>query len=261
MSELPAIQLKNVVKHLDDRPVVDGVSFTVFPGRSLALLGPTGCGKTTILRLIAGLESPDRGKILINGRRVSTPSRQTPPYARGVGLVFQDLALWPHMTVWQNVAFVLDCKLAGRREKNRRIRRVLSQVRLVNRCRSYPHQLSGGEKQRLALARALAPDPEILLMDEPLSSLDIHLKKTLLPEVQALLHKLGTTLVYVTHQWREAVFMADHIARIKEGRVHDILPTPIFENRYWDRFKNDERFEAQEPSEPATVIPLKRSIM
>lgn len=261
MSNVQAIELKNVSKKLSNHLAVEGVSFSVPKGQCLAILGPTGCGKTTILRLIAGFEAPDWGKIRIDGKTVSLPAKQTPPYDRGVGLVFQDLALWPHMSVWQNVAFVLDSNRSGRKERKARIRQSLDQVGLLNRSKAYPHQLSGGEKQRLALARALAPAPKVLLMDEPMSSIDARLKKELLPEVKFLLKTISTTVIYVTHQWREAVYMADRIALMKKGRVAEIMAVARFKDRYRTRFKDYERLDARASRESAAVIPLKRKVM
>jgi iron(III) transport system ATP-binding protein len=261
VSNHQAIALENVSKKLAGRLAVEGVSFSVPSGQCLAILGPTGCGKTTVLRLIAGFEAPDWGKISIDGKTVSLPAKQTPPCERGVGLVFQDLALWPHMSVWQNIGFVLDPKRYDRRERKARIRQSLDRVGLSNRRNAHPHQLSGGEKQRLALARALAPKPSLLLLDEPMSSLDAALKKELLPEVKALIKKTNTTVVYVTHQWREAVYVADRIALMEKRKIYETMTVGSFNDRYRSRFENYERFGQTAHREAADVIPLKRKVM
>lgn len=196
---------------------VDNLNLCVSQGSILALLGPSGCGKTTTLRLIAGLERPEQGEIFLFGKKMSTPKKVIPPFQRSIALVFQDLALWPHMTVREHLAFVL-----GRRLKNKakldRITELLELIHL-NKPERYPRQLSGGEQQRLALARALAQDPNILLLDEPFSNLDVALKDSLLQEMKTILARLGITVVYVTHCMDEAIALADQVATMKQGRL------------------------------------------
>ena len=214
------IELSNVSKKVSTGFSLDRISFGVHRGATLALFGPSGCGKTTTLRLIAGFERPDAGCIRIDGKLAGTPRKMLPPHRRGVGMVFQDLALWPHMTVRQHLQFVLDGRLRGKDLKARRIGHMLEQVELEGKAGAYPHQMSGGEKQRLALARALVVEPAVLLMDEPLSSLDAHLRSAMLRQTRRLIKDLQMTTVYVTHDWHEAVYLADHIAMMQGGRIH-----------------------------------------
>jgi iron(III) transport system ATP-binding protein len=216
------IELRNIAKYFDDFKALDGVSFEVMPGECFALLGPSGCGKTTTLRLIAGLEEPDRGEIFINRKKVCGPKNIVSPHQRQVGMVFQDLALWPHMTVKENIAFGLKGKKLKRLDIEETVKDILKTVSLNGQGVLYPHTLSGGERQRVALARAIVTRPEILLFDEPLSSLDPLLKY----EIQDLLIKIkqqyNTTLIYVTHDQKEAEVIADRIAVMKDGRIEQI---------------------------------------
>ena len=217
------IVLDNVTKRIADGFAVEKVCLEVSRGSTLVLFGPSGCGKTTTLRLIAGFDRPDAGRIVIDGNPVSTASRLTAPHKRGVGMVFQDLALWPHMNVRRHLDFVLDGHFKNKDLKTHKIGRALERVALDTRAQAYPHQLSGGEKQRLALARALVAEPAVLLMDEPLSSLDANLRFTLLREIRTLIKELQMTTVYVTHDWHEAVFLADRIAMMQNGRIGRIV--------------------------------------
>jgi|SRR6266536_2923502 len=214
------VRLRAVTKRYGDRKVVSNVSFEVAEGEFLALLGPSGCGKTTTLRLVAGLETPDAGEIWIGGRRVTADGRNlTPPRSRGVGFVFQDLALWPHLTVKGNLDFVLASAKVLKRERAERIAEALRLVRIERFAQSYPGQLSGGEQQRAALARALIAQPRLLLLDEPMSSLDPNLKADLLKELAALQQSLGVTAIYVTHNEDEASTLAIRIALMTDGRI------------------------------------------
>lgn len=217
------IALDGVVKKVSDGFALQDLTFEVSKGSTLALFGPSGCGKTTTLRLIAGFEQLDAGEIRINNRRVSTPRKMAAPHSRGVGMVFQDLALWPHMDVQAHLNFVLDGQVKDRQERTEKIREILRRVQLGARINDYPYQLSGGEKQRLAMARALVATPEVLLMDEPLSSLDAHLRSALLRQTRDLIRELGMTTVYVTHDWHEALFLADIIAIMKDGAISKII--------------------------------------
>ncbi len=215
------IALENVSKSMPGGFAVQNLDFAVAKGETLVLFGPSGCGKTTTLRLIAGFDQPDGGILRINGQRANSRFRPMPPHQRGVSMVFQDLALWPHMTVQQHLAFVLDACL-GRKDhslKAEKALQVLEQVRLTHKNKAYPHQLSGGEKQRLALARAFVAQPAVLLMDEPLSSLDAHLRSALLRDIQTLINQWKTTTVYVTHDWHEALYLADRIVVMNGGQV------------------------------------------
>jgi ABC-type Fe3+/spermidine/putrescine transport system ATPase subunit len=217
------IELNDVAKEISTGFSLAQISFHVPRGSTLALFGPSGCGKTTTLRLIAGFERPDAGSIHINGELAGTADKVLAPFRRGVGMVFQDLALWPHMKARQHLEFVLDGRVKGRDLKARKISQMLERVELGGKGDAYPHQLSGGEKQRLAMARALVVEPAVLLMDEPLSSLDAHLRSAMLRQTRSLIKELHMTTVYVTHDWHEAVYLADHIAMMQGGRIRKTL--------------------------------------
>jgi iron(III) transport system ATP-binding protein len=206
---------------------VDELSLEVAPGELLALVGPSGCGKTTILRLIAGLEAPDQGRIAIRGRLAAGKDVWLPPEARKVSLVFQDYALFPHMTVAENVGFGL--RGWEREARVRRVEEVLDMVQLSHLADRYPHELSGGEQQRVALARALAPQPEVLLLDEPFSNLDAGLRAQVREEVRDILKAVGTTVLFVTHDQEEALFMGDRVAVLNAGRLEQVgTPEEVF---------------------------------
>jgi iron(III) transport system ATP-binding protein len=212
------IELKNVTKHFGARTILKDISLRIEQSERLVLWGPSGCGKTTVLRLIAGLESPDAGTIHIGGRTVADPkSDLVPPEERHIGMVFQDLALWPHMTVQQNLMFGLKARRVARAEAESRIDSILKTVDLHSRLNAKPNQLSGGEQQRVALARALVLKPSILLMDEPLSSLDEALKQQIVADVLAFHRDLTFTLVYVTHDRSEAEAIASRVCKLSDG--------------------------------------------
>jgi ABC-type Fe3+/spermidine/putrescine transport system ATPase subunit len=213
------ISLENVGKRIPGGHAVQALNLTVGAHETVVLFGPSGCGKTTTLRLIAGFAKPDQGVVRINGR----PARSLAPHCRGVSMVFQDLALWPHMSVARHLDFVLAACPGQRSQKRETARRMLAQVGLAPKKRSYPHQLSGGEKQRLALARAFVVQPKILLLDEPLSSLDAHLRSALLRDIQSMLNQWQTTTVYVTHDWHEALFLADRVLVMADGQIIEEL--------------------------------------
>jgi spermidine/putrescine transport system ATP-binding protein len=220
-----SVELKAVSKSFAHLPVVREVSFKVERGEFFSLLGPSGCGKTTTLRLIAGFERPDRGEICYDGER-----RKEPAYARDVNLVFQQYALFPHMTVQQNVAFGLEMQRLARPEIERRTHAALALVHLDGLEGRMPKQLSGGQQQRVALARALVTEPSILLLDEPLGALDLKLRKAMQLELKALQRRLGLTFIYVTHDQEEALAMSDRIAVMHHGRVLQVAtPAEIYE--------------------------------
>lgn len=211
------ISLQDITKTFDGVRAVCGVSFEVAAGEAAALVGPSGSGKTTVLRLIAGLEVPDRGAIALNGRQVSRTGWTLPPHERGVGMVFQKPALWPHMPVARNVEFGLDG--LTRPEADRRLRETLRLTCLEGLERRYPNQLSGGEAQRVALARALAPRPSILLLDEPLVGLDEELNRQMIDLIRTIRRELGTTIIYVSHYLAEAAAVTERVVVLRQGCV------------------------------------------
>jgi iron(III) transport system ATP-binding protein len=217
------IELDRVSKTFGERIVLDDLSLQIQKAERLVLFGPSGCGKTTVLRLVAGLEVPDKGEIQIADRIVASAGRNlVPPEKRDVGMVFQDLALWPHMTVRQNLMFGLNARTVPKREANLRVHGMLQRVGLEHRMDAKPHQLSGGEQQRVALARALVPRPSILLMDEPLSSLDDERKRAIASDLLNLHNLFGFTLLYVTHDQAETDLLASRVCR-----MHDVQPANL----------------------------------
>lgn len=220
-----AITLADVTKRFGSHVALDNVSFVVAAGSAAVILGPSGSGKTTLLRIISGLEVPDTGHVLLNETMVSDAGHAiVPPYQRGLGFVFQDLALWPHLTVRENLDFVLGSMNLSRGDRNRRAEEALALVRIEPFSARYPHQLSGGEQQRVALARAIVGEPPVLLLDEPLSSLDPELRAELRSELARLRHALHLTMVYVTHDREDAAALADRVVEMRAGRiaaVHD----------------------------------------
>jgi ABC-type Fe3+/spermidine/putrescine transport system ATPase subunit len=216
----PVLSLTHVAKRLGSHQAVDDVSFDVANGEAVAILGPSGSGKTTLLRLIAGLDTPDRGEISIDGVRVAADGRSiVPPYERRIGFVFQDLALWPHMTVQQQLEFVLGSLKVARSVWRARINDALTLVRIEHLASRYPHQLSGGEQQRAALARTLAGQPRLILLDEPLASLDSELRAHLRQELASLQRSLAVTSVYVTHDRDDAAVIADRVLSMRAGTL------------------------------------------
>ena len=209
------VEVEKVSKRFGQTVAVDNVSFVVGSGRIVSLLGPSGCGKTTTLRLIAGFEALDSGAIKIAG----DDTAGKPPYQRNIGLLFQDYALFPHMTVEENVAFGLRHRGFARREIPKRIEAMLDLVKLAELGARRPGQLSGGQQQRVALARALATRPEVMLLDEPLSALDAKLRQELRIELKEILESVGTTTIVVTHDQQEAMSLADHVVVMHEGRI------------------------------------------
>lgn len=211
MTAPPAIRAAGIQKRFGDTAAVDDAGVTVEPGQLTALLGPSGSGKTTLLRVIAGFEVPDAGTVEIGGRPVAGPGTWVEPEHRRIGMVFQDGALFPHLTVSANVSF--GGPRAGRAEES------LELVGLSDRGASYPHELSGGERQRVALARALAMDPEVVLLDEPFAALDATLRVALREEVAAILRRAGASALLVTHDQQEALSLADQVVLMRDGRV------------------------------------------
>jgi ABC-type Fe3+/spermidine/putrescine transport system ATPase subunit len=221
----PAITLAGVTKRFGPHVALDNISLELPAGTAAAILGPSGCGKTTLLRVIAGLEAPDNGQVILGGATVTADERViVPPHQRRLGFVFQDLALWPHLTVQQNVDFVLGSLKFSRAERIRRVHAALAVVRIDQLTARFPHELSGGEQQRLALARAIVGEPRVLLLDEPLSSLDSELRVALRAELSNLQAALNLTTVYVTHDREDAAVLADSVLEMREGRILAIHP-------------------------------------
>lgn len=227
-STAPRLEIRNISKKFGGRNVVDDVSLKVMQGQVTCLLGPSGCGKSTTLRIIAGVDMQNTGKIFVDGNLVCDTIYRVPPEGRSIGLMFQDFALFPHLTVAQNVAFGLK----GRRdEKMARVEDLLARVGLGRFADSYPHQLSGGEQQRIALVRALAPRPSIMLMDEPFSGLDNRLRDDIRDETLAVLKEEGTAVLLVTHEPDEAMRMADEIALMRDGKIVQLgAPYNVYNN-------------------------------
>ena len=211
------LELNGVVQRYGRQTVVDGVDFRLEAGQIACLLGPSGCGKTTLLRCIAGFEEIADGEIRLHGEVVSRAGQRLAPEKRRIGMVFQDYALFPHLSIAQNVAFGLGRKPTE--DVHRRVRQLLATVGLSGQGDKYPHELSGGQQQRVALARALAPRPELILLDEPFSNLDVGLRERLSVEVREILKREGSTAVMVTHDQHEAFAIADEIGIMSEGRI------------------------------------------
>jgi spermidine/putrescine transport system ATP-binding protein len=222
----PSVELCGVSKRYGDVRAVDGISLVIEPGEFITLLGPSGCGKTTTLRMIGGFEYPDSGSIRINGEMMGN----RPPHKRPVNTVFQNYALFPHMTVGQNIGYGLEMAGVPKKERLIRVGEALELVRLPHVERRKPHELSGGQQQRVALARALVNKPQVLLLDEPLGALDLKLRKAMQLELKSLNREVGVTFVYVTHDQEEALTMSDRIAVMSQGRILQLgQPEDIYE--------------------------------
>ena len=219
------IQIKNVSKSFGDKCVLDNVSINVKKGEFLTLLGPSGCGKTTLLRMIAGFGSPDSGEILINGADIT----DMPPHERPVNTVFQRYALFPHLDVYENIAFGLKLQKVPQKEIETRVRKVLKMVSMTDYEDRDVESLSGGQQQRVAIARAIVNQPKVLLLDEPLSALDLKMRKDMQIELKEMHKKLGITFIYVTHDQEEALTLSDTIVVLDDGHIRQIgTPTDIY---------------------------------
>jgi len=219
---MPGVTLKGLHKRYGDVGAVRGLDLRVEPGELVALLGPSGCGKTTTLRLVAGFLTPESGEIWVGDRCLSSPAAVVPPERRRMAMIFQSYALWPHMTVDQNVAYGLRFGGAPKADRDRRVKGMLKAVQLEGYGSRYPGELSGGQQQRVAVARALVVEPEILLLDEPLSNLDANLREEMRFEIRRLHEAFAITTLYVTHDQAEAMVISDRVAVLREGRVAQI---------------------------------------
>ncbi|HMP76932.1 MAG TPA: ABC transporter ATP-binding protein [Kiritimatiellia bacterium] len=237
-----AIRLENVTKRFGDLTVVDRINLTINPGELFFLLGPSGCGKTTLLRSLAGFYIPDEGAIHIGDREVT----RLPPDQRDTGMVFQSYALWPHMTVAQNVAFGLELRKHSRAEIDQRVADALAMVKMGDRAQYKPNQLSGGQQQRVALARALVIRPQCLLLDEPLSNLDAKLRLDMRTEIRRICKQAGLTALYVTHDQKEALSIADRMAILDKGIIQQCgAPEEVYRrpvNRFVANFIGETNF-------------------
>ena len=214
----------------DIPPAVDNLDLHIDHGELVALLGPSGCGKTTTLRMIAGFIAPDAGEIRVDDRVIASPSVMVPPDRRNMSMIFQSYAIWPHKTIQQNVAYGLKFRNVSRTEAEKKVRDMLAVVKLEHLAHRYPGELSGGQQQRVALARALVVEPEILLLDEPLSNLDAHLREEMRFEIRRLHDKFQITSIYVTHDQAEAMVIANRICVMNHGRIAQIgTPQEIYE--------------------------------
>ncbi len=216
---MSAVTIKNVSKSFGDNTVLHDFSQVFADGEFVTLLGPSGCGKTTMLRMIAGFEKPTAGEIYVGETLVSGDKTFLPPEKRNMGMVFQSYAVWPHMNVYDNVAYPLTIKRMHKADINKKVEKVLSIVHLGQYAQRYPNQLSGGQQQRVALARALVAEPNLLLLDEPLSNLDAKLRESMRFEIKEIQQSLGIAVVYVTHDQTEAMAMSDRIFLINRGVV------------------------------------------
>jgi iron(III) transport system ATP-binding protein len=227
---MATLELRKLTKRYPGVVSVDAIDLSVGHGEFVCLLGPSGCGKTTTLRMIAGLVDPDEGEIRVGGQTMSSAGSVVPPERRNMSMIFQSYAVWPHMTVRENVAYGLKVKALSASEKQDRVTALLEATRLAGLGERYPSELSGGQQQRVALARALAPNPDILLLDEPLSNLDANLRAEMRFEIRRLHDRFQYTSVYVTHDQIEAMTMADRIVVMNAGRIEQIgRPDEVYE--------------------------------
>ncbi len=246
----PVLEVRNAAHAYGTHEVVRGLSFSLARGSIGCILGPSGCGKTTLLRCIAGFEALTAGEILLTGTVASSPDRLTPPEKRRIGMVFQDYALFPHLTIAENIGFGL--RSMGAAERRARVEELIALVGLGESPDAYPHEISGGQQQRVALARALAPRPDLLLMDEPFSNLDVDLKERLSLEVREIIKASGATAVLVTHDQHEAFAMADEIGVMNAGRIEQWDTAYNLYHRPSSRFVAD--FVGQGVFLPAQVL-------
>lgn len=222
MDKKGAISLRNINKYYGKNHVLKDLNFDIKAGEFISLLGPSGCGKTTILRLIAGLEYLDKGEIYMDGERID----RLEPYNRNLNTIFQNYALFPHMNVYQNVSYGLKAKWMGKKEIDKKVQNAIELVKLEGFEKRQPNQMSGGQKQRVSIARAIVNEAPVILLDEPLTALDLKLRKEMRLELRRLQKKLGITFIFVTHDQEEAIVMSDRIAVMNAGRIEQV-GTPL----------------------------------
>ncbi len=213
------LNIKNIQKSYNNTVILKGISIDVTRGQFISLLGPSGCGKTTLLRLIAGLEEPDSGEIMVDGRVMASDKIFVPPEKRGLGMVFQSYAIWPHMNVYENIAFPLRIKKFDEKTIKEKVGRILDTLKMAPLGERKPNELSGGQQQRVALGRALVMDPVMLLLDEPLSNLDAKLRVEMRQEMKGLQKRYNTSIIYVTHDQDEAFDLSDNIVMMNKGDI------------------------------------------
>ncbi len=241
---MKVVEFKKVSKYYNDRHAVKDFSMEVEQGERIVILGPSGCGKTTVLRLLAGFIAPDTGSIVINAETVAASGKNfTEPEERNLGMVFQDLALWPHLTVKGNLEFGLKAKGIPAKEREQRINEILKLIQMEEYIHARPSNLSGGQQQRVALARSLVMYPEILLMDEPLSSIDFELNIQLRNEILRIQKQIGFTLVYVTHNLQEAFNIATYVTVMKDGHMHRTGPVNEIKEQFTKLLRNHSESE------------------
>lgn len=235
MSEL--IKLENVNKRFNGKEILKDISFEVKKGERFGIFGPSGCGKTTILRIIAGLEKPDTGEVFLRGKKVSSSKAFALPEERDISFIFQDLALWPHMSVKGHLEFVLSNWICEKDRREKKIEEILKAVNLEGQANSKPEYLSGGEKQRLALGRAIAQKSDIFLLDEPYSSFDIDLKAEMQKLFLSMHKKYNLTTVYVTHDIFEILNFCTRVARMENGRILEMKKPREIVRKYFDKLR------------------------
>ena len=246
------LRIKNLVKIYDNKKVLDSITFSVEDGEFLSILGSSGCGKTTLLKIIIGIEKPTSGKITKNRKNITNSD----PSKRGMGIVFQDYALFPNMTVLENVMYALKLKLKDKNKAKEESLKMLEMVKMTEHSKKYPHELSGGQKQRVAIARTLALKPDVVLFDEPMSALDADNRLVLRKELKSIQNQLKTTMIYITHDQEEAFSLSDRVMVLNNGKIQQIdTPQEIFnhpKNEYVKKFVTDHLIEKVKSIEKCT---------
>ena len=246
------LRIKNLIKIYDNKKVLDSITFSVEDGEFLSILGSSGCGKTTLLKIIIGIEKPTSGKITKNRKNITNSD----PSKRGMGIVFQDYALFPNMTVLENVMYALKLKLKDKNKAKEESLKMLEMVKMTEHSKKYPHELSGGQKQRVAIARTLALKPDVVLFDEPMSALDADNRLVLRKELKSIQNRLKTTMIYITHDQEEAFSLSDRVMVLNNGKIQQIdTPQEIFnhpKNEYVRKFVTDHLIEKVKSIEKCT---------